>query len=165
MQTLLTITSGTLGFLSAIVMMFNWLDVLTKFQLKRNVLDWKHALRIIEKSERRFQSHFDGKQIKDNYSLIGALYGIFTVERVSISFYDKMHQVQRRSHNLQEYSLQEFEGVLSRVRVTESFREIQNAILRRRENNEQRDLRMFTFWLLLGAFASGTAAALMQHSG
>lgn len=161
MQTLLTITSGTLGFLSAIALMFDWLEVLTKFQLKRNVLDWKHAIRIIDKTELKFQKHFDGKPIKDNYSLVGALYGVFTVQRINVSLYDKMHQAQRRSHDLKDYPLQEYEGILSRTRVTESFREIHDAILSRQEDNEQRDLRMFTVWLLLGAFITGTAATLV----
>lgn len=150
-----------LGFLSAITLLFDWFDVLTKFQLKRNILDLNRALRIIDKTEQQFENHFDGKQIKDNYSLVGALYGAFTVQRVNISLYDKMHQALRRSHNLQDYTLQEFEGILSRNKVTDSFSEIHDAILKRQENNEQRDLRMFTFWLLLGAFVTGTAAALM----
>ena len=161
MRTLLTLTSGILGFIAAIALMFDWFDLITKFQLKRNTLDWRHALKLIDKAETKLQNHLQGKQVKDNYSLIGALHGLFLVQRINTSIYDKIHQIQRRSMNLEDYTLQEVEGILSRDRVTASFSEIRYAILIRREENEQRDLRMITFWLAAGTFVTGTAAALI----
>jgi len=160
-RTLLTITSGILGFVATIALMFDWFDLISKFQLKRNILDWKHALKLIDKAETKFQKHLQGRQVKDNYSLIGALYGLFLIQRINTSLYDKIHQIQRRSLNLQDYTLQKVEGILSRERVTASFSEIRYAILKRREENEQRDLRTITVWLAAGAFVTATAAALI----
>ncbi|MGP4699891.1 hypothetical protein [Agrobacterium cavarae] len=157
----MTITSGILGFFAAIALMFDWFDLITKFQLKRNTLDWEHALKRIDQAESKLQQHLEGKQVKDNYSLIGALYGLFLVQRINTSIYDKIHQIQRHSLNLEYYSLQQVEGILSRDRVMASFSEIQYAILKRREENEQRDLRIVTFWLATGTFVTGTAAALI----
>ena len=161
MRTLLTITSGILGFIAAIALIFDWFDLITKFQLKRNALDWRHALKLIDKAETKLQRYIQGKQVKDNYSLIGALYGLFLIQRINTSIYDKIHQIQRRSLNLEEYTLQKVEGILSRDRVMASFSEIRFAILKRREENEQRDLRMITFWLAAGTFVTATAAALI----
>lgn len=160
-QAFFAILSGTFGFVAAISLLFNWFDLITKFQLKRNVADRDAAFKIIDKSEQQFQKHFDGKKIKGNFYLIGALYGIFTVQRVNATLYDKMHQALRRSFDLHEYSLQEHEGLLSRSRVNQSFYDIHYAILKRHDNNEQRDLRIFTFWMTLAAFIAGTLAAVL----
>lgn len=161
MQAFFAILSAALGFIAAISLLFDWFDLLTKFQLKRNAADRDAAFKMIEKSEQQFKKHFDGKQIAGNYYLIGALYGIFTAQRVNAKLYDKMHQALRRSFDLPEHSLQVSEGSLNRSRVLESFYDIHNAILRRRDDNEQRDLKMLTFWMTLAAFISGTVAALI----
>lgn len=116
---------------------------------------------MIEKSERQFDKHVYGYNLKGGYHMISALYGVFAAQRVNAALYDKLHQAQRRSFGLPERSLQEYQGILSRDRVIASFYDIHNAILQRRAHNEQRDLKVFTFWLLVGAFLTGTAAALL----
>ncbi|MDP9789306.1 hypothetical protein [Agrobacterium tumefaciens] len=56
LQTVFAISSAVLGFFAALVLLFDWLDLLTKFQLKRNVADREAALKIIAKAESQFQS-------------------------------------------------------------------------------------------------------------
>ncbi|XOK13295.1 hypothetical protein ACI6PO_15785 [Agrobacterium tumefaciens] len=160
-QTVFAISSAMLGFFAALVLLFDWLDLLTKLQLKRNVADREAALKIIAKAENQFQKRFEGKEIKGNYTLIGTLHGLFAAQRLNASLCDKMHQAFRRSLDLPEFSLQETEGLLDRGRVIKSFYDTHNAILRRRDEHEQRDLRSVAFWLMVATMMAAVASALV----
>lgn len=142
-------------------MLFNWFDLITRFQLKRNSTDYRSAIKMIEKSEAQFDKHFTGKEIKGNFYLVGALYGLFFAQRMNAAAYDKFHQLLRRSFDMSDFSLQETEGMLSRQRVSESFNEIRLAILYRSDNFEQRDLRFLAFWLMTASFVCGVTTAFV----
>ncbi|WFU89866.1 hypothetical protein QA644_27865 (plasmid) [Rhizobium sp. CC1099] len=160
-QTVLTIISVLCGFLSAIALLFDWVDIITKFQLKRNVADRKVAYALIEKSERQFAKQMDGRQATGNFYLTGALNGIFVAQRVNATVYDRMHQGLRKTFDLEAYPLEEVEGILSREKVTHSFDQIREAIIYQRDSYERRDLKMVTFWLLAATLVTGLAAALV----
>ncbi|ADY64739.1 hypothetical protein G6M14_09030 [Agrobacterium tumefaciens] len=160
MQTFFAISSAALGFFAALILLFDWLDLLTKFQLKRNVADRDAALKIIAKAENQFRKRFEGKEIRGNFTLIGALYGLFAAQRLNASLFDKMHQAFRRSLDLPEFSLQETEGLLDRGRVIKSFYDTHNAILRRRDEHEQRDLRIVALWLMIATLMTAILSTL-----
>lgn len=161
MQTFLTIFSLSFSFLAGLVLLFDWFDVITRFQLSRNDADIRSAFKLTEKTEREFEKHLVGKVVPGNFYLVGALYGLFVAQRMNVAAYDKLHQMFRRSFELDEFSLQEKDGFLSRERVQASFDEIRSAIVYCRDNFEQRDLRPLVFWLQMVSFASGLSAAVV----
>lgn len=161
MQAFLNIAAACFGLASGAICLYNWFDLINHIQLRRNELDRVAALKMIDKAEAHFEKHLNKPGGVGNYHMVSALYGVFFSQRLSALAYDRLHQATRRSHGLEDFSLQEYDGVLSKQRVAESYSHIASAIIWRQSNFEQRDLRPLSLKLLFAAFVTAIAATLV----
>lgn len=161
METTLTVIGGIIA-LAGGVLGYPLLEMIEDFQRWSIDNDESTILKSIDQYEAKLDRAMQGKTFTDNYYLTGSLFGLFAAQKVTASAYNKLHQANRRSHGLADYSLEEHPGIIDRARTQISFNEIRIAIRDRKENFEGRNTKPLSLALVVVGSLMAIGGALSK---
>ncbi|WLP53175.1 hypothetical protein [Agrobacterium fabrum] len=159
METTLTVI-GSLIALAGGVLGYPLADMIDDFQEWSINHDLSTARKMIDKYEAKLEKATEDATFTDNYYLTGSLYGLFAAQRINASAYNALHQATRRSHGLQEYSLERHSGIIDWERTQSSYNEIKASIAYRRANFETRNTKPLSLILVVTGSLLAIAGAL-----
>jgi hypothetical protein len=148
METALTVVGGLLS-LAGGILGYPLAEMIDDFQEWSIKNDLATARKMIDRYESKLVKATDDKTFTDNYYLTGSLYGLFAAQRITASAYNALHQANRRTHGLTEYSLERHEGVIDWDRTQASYNEIRAAIAYKRANYETKNTKPLSLVLVV----------------
>ncbi|WP_333631531.1 hypothetical protein [Agrobacterium cavarae] len=160
METALIVV-GSLISLAGGVLSYPLAEMIDDFQGWSTDHDQSTILKAIETYEMKLEKAMKGDTLLGNLHLTGSLFGLFAVQKINASAYNRLHQANRRRHGLVEYSLEAHPGIIDRSRVLISFDEIRAAIKERKENFEKRNTRVLSLALVVVGSLMTLGAALV----